>query len=83
MILRGFGSGAVISGEQGHNGILFRLEFDGEKFFLLEVWSGRGVGLELLEAQHEDAKLGGGFEQRSSELRLGVIRLGVEDEIIA
>lgn len=54
-----------------------------KSFFLLEVWSGRGVGLELLEAQHEDAKLGGGFEQRSSELRLGVIRLGVEDEIIA
>jgi len=82
----GFGSGAVISGEEGDDGNLFDLEVDGEKLSvarLLGVGVGlfvAGVGLGLLEAQHEDAELGGGFKEGGSEVRLGV-GLGVEKNV--
>lgn len=75
----GFGSGAVISGEEGDDGNLFDLEVDGEKLSLAR-FLGVGVGLRLLEAQHEDAELGGRFEEGGSEVRLGV-RLGVEKKV--
>jgi len=77
--VRGFGSGAVISGEEGDDGNLVGLEVDGEKLSLAGLL-GVGVGLGLLEAQHEDAELGGGFEEGGGEVRLGV-RLGVEKKV--